>query len=154
FAQVKFEAKVNKQTLALNEKLHVEFVLTCTNGVGDNFVPPSFDGFRVAAGPYLYTSIEIDNNRGKYVQTYSYFLIPTKRGNITLKPGMIEVAGKIYKTDPITIKVTEAVEHPRDPSDNSPPVQKRAEEALTLVAEISKTNPYVNEPITVVYKLY
>jgi hypothetical protein len=25
---------------------------------------------------------------------------------------------------------------------------------LYLIAEISKTNPYVNEPITVVYKLY
>ena len=26
--------------------------------------------------------------------------------------------------------------------------------AFNLVADISKTNPYVNEPITVVYKLY
>jgi hypothetical protein len=29
-----------------------------------------------------------------------------------------------------------------------------ADDNLYLIAEISKTNPYVNEPITVVYKLY
>ena len=39
---------------------------------------------------------------------------------------------------------------PKDP--NSPDF--KAGEGIHLVAEVSKGNPYLNEPITVVYKLY
>ena len=151
FAQVEFEAKVSKTSLALNEKLRIDFSI---NGDGDNFEPPSFEGFRVYAGPYQSVNIDYINGRGSYNKSYSFFLIPTKRGKITIKPATIDVNGKIYNTNPVTVTVTEAVEHPRDPNDNSQPVKERMEEALTLVAEVSKTNPYLNEPITVVYKLY
>ena len=47
-AQVQFEAKVSKQSLGLNERLRVDFSM---NADGDNFTAPSFDGFRVVAGP-------------------------------------------------------------------------------------------------------
>jgi hypothetical protein len=151
FAQIQFEAKVNKQSLALNEKLRIDFTV---NGDGDDFVPPSFEGFRVFAGPYQSVKIDYINGRGTFNKAYSFFLIPLKRGKITIKPATIDVNGKIYKSAPITVNVTEAVDHPRDPNDNSQPVKERMEEALTLVAEVSKTNPYINEPITVVYKLY
>lgn len=150
-AQVQFEAKVNKQSLALNEKLRIDFTV---NGDGDDFVPPAFEGFRVFAGPYQSVKIDYVNGRGTFNKSYSYFLIPTRRGKITIKPASIDVNGKIYKTAPVTVSITEAVDHPRDPNDNSQPVKERMSEALTLVAEVSKTNPYINEPITVVYKLY
>jgi hypothetical protein len=151
FAQIQFEAKVNKQSLALNEKLRIDFTV---NGDGDDFVPPSFEGFRVFAGPYQSVKIDYVNGRGTFNKAYSFFLIPLKRGKITIKPAMIDVNGKIYKSAPVTISITEPVDHPRDPNDNSQPVKERMAEALTLVAEVSKTNPYINEPITVVYKLY
>jgi hypothetical protein len=151
FAQVQFEAKVNKQSLALNEKLRIDFTV---NGDGDDFVPPSFEGFRVFAGPYQSVKIDYVNGRGTFNKSYSFFLIPTKRGKITIKPASIDVNGKIYKTAPVTVTITEPVEHPRDPNDASQPVKERMAEALTLVAEVSKSNPYINEPITVVYKLY
>ena len=48
FAQVQFEAKVSKNSLGLNERLRVDFTM---NVDGDNFIPPSFDGFRVVGGP-------------------------------------------------------------------------------------------------------
>jgi hypothetical protein len=47
-AQVQFEAKVSKTTLGLNERLRIDFVM---NVDGDNFVQPSFEGFRIVAGP-------------------------------------------------------------------------------------------------------
>ena len=48
FAQVDFNAQISKRQLGINERLRVEFSM---NKDGDNFVPPSFDGFRVVAGP-------------------------------------------------------------------------------------------------------
>lgn len=148
FAQtIEFEAKVNKQSVALNEKLRVDFTM---NGDGDNFVPPSFDGFRVFAGPYQSVKIEYMNGRGVFNKTYSYFLIPLQKGSATIRPASVEISGKIYKTAPVKITITAPVDHPGDPNDSRP----TPTDELHLVAEVSKTNPYINEPITVVYKLY
>ncbi|GGW58351.1 hypothetical protein GCM10008085_07550 [Winogradskyella epiphytica] len=47
-AQVKFEAKVSKKTLGVNERLRIDFEM---NQDGDNFVPPNFEGFDVVGGP-------------------------------------------------------------------------------------------------------
>ena len=146
-AQVQFEAKVSKQALGLNERLRIDFSM---NGDGDNFTPPNFEGFRVIAGPSQQVSQSWINGKSSFNKTYSYFLLPMQKGALTIKQASIEINGQIYKTLPIKINVTNAVEQPRDPNDS----QISADEALHLVAEVSKTNPYINEPITVVYKLY
>jgi hypothetical protein len=147
WAQVQFEAKVSKQTLGLNERLRIDFSM---NDDGDNFSPPNFEGFKVIAGPSQQVSQSWINGRSSFNKTYSYFLLPARKGNLVIKQASIEINGQIYKTSPIRIKVTDAVEEPRDASDT----QVSANETLHLVAEISKVNPYLNEPITVVYKLY
>ncbi len=146
-AQVQFEARASKQTLAMNERLRVDFTM---NGDGDNFVPPSFEGFRVVAGPSQQVSQSWVNGKTAFSKTYSYFLLPTQRGQLTIKQAAVEINGQIYKTSPIKITVTAAVEQPRDPNE----ISVSADDALHLVADVSKTDPYLNEPITVVYKLY
>jgi hypothetical protein len=148
WAQVQFEAKVSKNTLGLNERLRIDFTM---NADGDNFSPPSFEGFRIVAGPSQQVSQSWINGRSSFNKSYSYFLLPTQKGTLTIKQAAVEINGQIYKTNPIKINVTAAVQQPRDPNDEP---QVSANDAIHLVAEISKGNPYVNEPITVVYKLY
>jgi hypothetical protein len=147
FAQVKFEAKVSKNKLGVNERLRIDFEM---NKDGDNFVPPSFEGFDVVGGPNTSVSNSWFNGKRSYKKTYSYFLSPQKRGTFTIKQAKIEIEGEIYKTFPVTITVTAAVDKPNGPPDAS----DIASEKIHLVAEVSKTNPYLNEAITVVYKLY
>ena len=146
-AQVQFEAKVSKTTLGLNERLRIDFVM---NMDGDNFNQPSFEGFRIIAGPSQQVSQSWVNGKSSFEKTYSYFLLPQQKGNLIIKQATIEYNGQIYKTNPIKINVTAAVEQPKDPNDT----QISADDNIYLVADISKTNPYINEPITVVYKLY
>mgnify|MGYP003530441035 FL=1 len=146
-AQVQFEAKVTKQSLALNERVRVDFSM---NADGDNFTPPSFDGFRIIAGPSQQVSQSWVNGKSSFRKIYSYILLPTQKGTITIQQASIEIDNQIYKTNPIRVSVTAAVEQAKDPNDT----QISAGDALHLVAEVSKTNPYINEPITVVYKLY
>ena len=146
-AQVQFEAKVSKQTLGLNERLRIDFTM---NDDGDNFTPPNFEGFKIIAGPSQQVSQSWVNGKSSFNKTYSYFLLPTQKGNLVIRQASIDIRGQIYKTSPVKITVTAAVEQPRDPNDS----QVSADESLHLVAEISKTNPYLNEPITVVYKIY
>jgi hypothetical protein len=148
WAQVQFEAKVSKTTLGLNERLRIDFTM---NDDGDNFSPPSFEGFRVVGGPSQQVSQSWINGRSSFQKSYSYYLLPTQKGSLVIKQASVEINGQIYKTNPIRVNVTNAVEQPRDPNDAP---QISADDALHLVAEVSKGNPYLNEPITVVYKLF
>ena len=147
WAQVHFEAKVSKNTLGLNERLRIDFVM---NIDGDNFDEPSFEGFRVIAGPSQQVSQSWINGKSSFEKIYSYYLMPERKGSLLIKQATIEYNGQVYKTSPVRVTVTNAVEQPKDPNDISVSV----DDNLYLVADISKTNPYVNEPITVVYKLY
>jgi hypothetical protein len=147
-AQVQFEARVSKTTLGLNERLRIDFVM---NMDGDNFNQPSFEGFRIIAGPSQQVSQSWINGKSSFEKIYSYYLLPQQKGNLIIKQATIEYNGQIYKTSPIKITVTNAVQEARDPNDAP---QISADNNLYLVADISKTNPYINEPITVVYKLY
>ena len=146
-AQVQFEAKVSKNTLGLNERLRIDFTM---NIDGDNFNQPSFEGFRIIAGPSQQVSQSWVNGKSSFEKTYSYYLLPLQKGALIIKQASIEYNGQIYKTSPVKINVTTAVEQPKDPNDT----QVSADNNIYLVADISKTNPYINEPITVVYKLY
>lgn len=147
FAQVKFETKVSKNKLGINERLRVDFEM---NQDGDHFNPPDFSNFRVVGGPNQSVSNSWINGVRSFSKTYSYFLAPKKQGTFTIDQATITIDGEIYKTIPIKIQVTAAVDVPKDPNDPN----YIASENIHLVAEISKTNPYLNEAITVVYKLY
>ena len=147
FSQVKFEAKVSKQKLGINERLRIDFTM---NKDGDNFNPPNFSGFTVIGGPNQSVKNSWINGVRSYSKIYSYFIAPKKRGNFTIAQATININGETYKTLPIKIEVTAAVDKPKDPNDPN----YIANENIHLVAEVSKANPYLNEAITVVYKLY
>lgn len=146
-AQVQFDAKVSKKRLGINERLRVDFEM---NQDGDNFRPPSFENFRVVGGPNQSISNSWINGKRSFSKTYSYFLSPQTRGNVTIGQATIEIEGETYKTLPIEVEVTSAVEVPKD-GNNADYV---ASENVHLVAEVSNASPYLNEAITVTYKLY
>ncbi len=147
-AQVSFQTKVSKNRLGLNERLRVSFEM---NQNGDNFTPPSFDGFNVVGGPNQSVSNSWVNGVRSFSKSYTYFLTPTRKGKITIAQASIEIDGEVYKTTPIQVEVTQAVNNPNSPQARANAI---ADENLHLVAEISKRNPYLNEAITVIYKLY
>ena len=146
-AQVQFDAKVSKKTLGINERLRIDFEM---NQDGDNFRPPNFEGFRVVGGPNQSISNSWINGKRSFSKTYSYFLAPQSRGKITIGQATIEIKGETYKTLPVEIDVTAAVAVPKDGNN----AEYVASENVHLVAEVSNSNPYLNEAITVTYKLY
>ncbi len=145
--QVNFEAKVSRKQLGINERLRVDFEM---NQDGDNFVPPSFNGFRVVGGPNQAISNSWINGKRSYSKTYSYFLAPQAKGEFTIGQASIEIDGVVYKSPPVTVTVTSAVDIPKDENN----ADYLASENVHLVAEVSNANPYLNEAITVTYKLY
>ena len=147
WSQVEFDARVSKETLGVNERLRVDFEM---NQDGDNFRPPSFQGFTVVGGPNQSISKQWVNGRASFSKTFSYFLQPNATGKLKIGQAEIDIDGTTYKTLPVEITVTGAVDVPKDPND--PAVA--AAENVHLVAEVSKSDPYLNEAFTVVYKLY
>ncbi|MGB2341789.1 MAG: BatD family protein [Flavobacteriaceae bacterium] len=146
-AQVTFQTKVSKNRLGINERLKVSFEM---NKNGDNFTPPKFEGFRVVGGPNQSTSNTWINGKRSFSRSYTYFLNPTRKGALKIGQATINIDGSIYKTSPVEVEVTEAVKTPNQGGN----ADYIADQNVHLVAEVSNSNPYLNEAFTVVYKLY
>ncbi|MEK9788128.1 MAG: BatD family protein [Flavobacteriaceae bacterium] len=146
-AQVSFDAKVSKKRLGLNERLRIDFIM---NENGDNFIPPDFTNFLVVSGPQQSVNRSWVNGVSSFSKTYTYFLTPKSKGSLSIGQAQITINGEVYKTSPIEVQVTEAVKKPNDP-DN---IDYLTDENIHLIAEISNNSPYLNEGISVVYKLY
>jgi hypothetical protein len=145
-SQVNFEATVSKSKLALNERLRIDFVM---NQNGDNFSPPEFENFQIIGGPNQSIKTSYVNGERKFSKTYSYFLKPLKKGKLKINQASIEIDGEIYKSLQIEVIITDSVKQPSDSI-----TQYYNDDDIELRALISKGSPYLNEPITVVYKLY
>jgi len=145
-AQVKFDASVSKTKLGLNERLRIDFVM---NQNGDNFSPPNFEGFQIIGGPNQSIKTTYVNGERSFSKTYSYFLQPLIKGRLSIKQASIEIDGEEYKSLPIEVIITDSVNQPSDSV-----TEYYNNDDIELRALISKSSPYLNEPITVVYKLY
>lgn len=145
-SQVKFDASVSKSKLGLNERLRVDFVM---NQNGDNFSPPNFENFQVIGGPNQSIKTSYVNGERSFSKTYSYFLKPLKKGNLKITQASIEIEGEIYKSLPLEVFITDSVNQPSDSV-----TQYYNDDDIELRALVSKGSPYLNEPITVIYKLY
>ena len=146
-AQVDFELRVSKKKLGINERLRVDFVM---NQNGDNFVPPSFENFNLVGGPNQSISNSYINGKRSFSKTFTYFIAPKQRGIFKIGSAQISFEGVLYKTFPVSVEVLSSIVKPSGSSS----VEYLADENMHLVAEISNTNPYLNEAITVIYKLY
>lgn len=145
--EVTFELEVSKERLGVNERLRADFVM---NRDGDNFIPPDFEGFRILMGPSQAISSSWINGVRSYSKTYSYTLAPLSKGKYSIGQASIIINGETYKTIPKEIEITDAVAQPN----GTPSADDIADDNLHLIAEVSKSNPYLNEPISVVYKLF
>ncbi len=148
FAQVKFTTSVSKNKLGVNQRFRIEFSINQQGG--DNFKPPTFSNFKVVSGPSSSVNQSWINGKSTYSQSYIYTIEPRRKGEFKIGSATIEHNGKTLKSNTVKITVTKEVEVPKDP--NNP--HYIAQQNIHLVAEVSKTSPYVGEGIYVVYKLY
>ena len=146
-AQVNFEATLSKKKLGLNERLRIDFVM---NKNGDNFTPPNFENFQIIGGPNQSIKTSYLNGEQSFSKTFSYFLKPLKKGKLFIYQATITIDGQEYKSLPVEVNVTNSVKGANSNSDN----EYFDDDNIELIASVSKSSPYINEPITIVYKLY
>ncbi len=149
FAQdAKLSVNVSKNKLGVNQRLRVEYNINKQGG--DNFQQPNFKNFKVVGGPSQSVSQSWINGVVSFSQSYTYIIQPKRVGEFDLPSASIEIDKKTITSKPVKIIVTKAVEVPKDPNDPN----YIAEQNIHLVAEISKSKPYVGEGIYVEYRLY
>ena len=146
-AQVNFEATLSKKKLGLNERLRIDFVM---NKNGDNFTPPNFENFQIIGGPNQSIKTSYLNGEQSFSKTFSYFLKPLKKGKLVIYQATVTIDGQEYKSLPVEVNVTNSVKGANSNSDEN----YFDDDNIELIASVSKSSPYINEPITIVYKLY
>jgi len=157
-AQYEFEVRVSKAKIYENERIRIEFT---ANFDGDYFKVPDFGSFN-AHGPSTSISQSWINGKSSFNKSYIYIIEPTKIGKQTIGAATIDYKGEKYKTKPIVIEVIKGEVPQQQNSNQNPnyqqprqqPQQINIEDELQLIAEVNKNNPYVNEPVTVIYKMY
>ena len=142
------KASVSKNKLGVNQRLRVEF---STNKQGaDNFKAPNFKNFKVVGGPSQSVSQSWINGKATFSKSYTYIIQPKRKGEYNIPSATIEIKGKTVSSNSVKIIVLDAVEIPKDPNDPN----YIADQNIHLVAELSKSQPYVGEGIYVEYRLY
>lgn len=172
WAQVQFVTQISRDKIGINEVVEVRFVM---NVDGNHINPPNFSNFQVVGGPMQSYNSSWVNGKTSRTVSVGYFLQPTKKGKITIGSATMEYEGKTYKTQPVTIEVGDAVvQQPRQQThrsrsaqslwdeffgDQREPVQQpqlpqNLGQGIHLVAHVNKSTAFINEPITIEYRLY
>ncbi|WGH74919.1 BatD family protein [Tenacibaculum tangerinum] len=141
-------ATVSKNKLGVNQRLRIEFSINKQGA--DNFKAPNFTNFKIVGGPSQSVSQSWINGKVSFNQSYTYILQPKRKGEFTIPSASIEIEGKTLSSNPVKVIVLDAVDIPKNPNDPS----YIAEQNIHLVAEISKSQPYIGEGIYVEYRLY
>jgi hypothetical protein len=90
------------------------------------------------------------NGKVSFSQSYTYIIQPKRKGEFSIASASIKIGGKFIKSERVKIIVLDAVKVPKNPNDPN----YIAQQNIHLVAEISKSKPYVGEGIYVEYRLY
>ena len=144
----KLVASVSKNKLGLNQRVKIQF--TINKQGADNFQAPNFKNFQIVSGPSQSISQSWVNGSASFSQSYNYIIKPLKKGEFLIPAASIKLNNKTLTSKPVKVIVLDPVEIPKDPNDPN----YIAQQNVHLVAEISKSSPYVGEGVYVEYRLY
>lgn len=167
--EVVFSAQVPREVYA-GEDFDVAFVIN-SQGSHD-FKAPSFKGFDILYGPAQSQSSSFSFINGQMQQSFSlsfsYRLrAPKSAGDFRFEAASIYVKDKLYKTEPLHIKVLPARKqnqgqgsHARSQRsgqsghDPRKAVGEISNDDVFIRCIVNKNNPYVGEEVVVTYRIY
>lgn len=142
------KVSVSKNKLGLNQRLRIEFSINKQGA--DDFTPPKFTNFQIIQGPSQSISQSWINGKVSFSKSYTYILKPKRKGELIIGPASIKYNGATINSKMMKIIVLDPIDIPENPNDPD----YIAQQNIHLVAEISKSRPYVGEGIYVEYRLY
>jgi hypothetical protein len=149
----KFSVSADRTIVGQGEQFQIDFVFEGGNVNNiSNFIPPSFNGFKILSGPNQSTSMTIINGKVSGSLTLSYILLAQNLGEYTIGSASIVYDGKKFTTQPLKLKVDKGSQRQAVQSkENS---NEEIAKNVFIIAEANKTRVLQGEQITVTYKLY
>ncbi|HNR08887.1 MAG TPA: BatD family protein [Saprospiraceae bacterium] len=147
FAQITFTARTDQAEITQDQYLELAFVLE--NAQGSQFSPPRLDDWTVISGPSTSSQMTIVNGTRSSSFSYIYSLAPKRLGTLTIGSASIQVSGKTFSTDPVTIRVVKAA-----PSNNQGINRTPGKGDLFIQVTAKPEKAFVGQQIQVEYKLF
>jgi len=157
FAQdYQIKTSVNKNKVALNERFEYKIEVSGQSTSLPDPKLPDFTNFAILSGPNSSTNIQFINGTMSSSKSYTYILMPRSMGKFTLPPSTVNVDGKSYQSNQITIQVVKEKQQQKNKKNKtkSSTDEDLLGENLYLKTHINKKNVYQNEMVLVTYKLY
>ena len=166
-AQMKATLEVRPAQVSLNQQLTL--TITTTNSNTNEVEQPSLPtlmGFRVVSGPNVSSQFQWINGRSSSSKSYSYVLLPTKKGTFTLGPVEIQAGSEIVFTNSFEVTVDEEFSQPtpaprRNPTGHVPSLWDEPQVAsegvgdqVFVTVEPDRVRAYPGQQITLTYKVY
>jgi hypothetical protein len=148
-----FTAEADPARVAAGEEFRITFAFSGSdvNSVS-NLKAPDFTQFVLISGPSQSTNMQWINGRMSASISYSYILYARQPGKYTIGSAAIEYRGRILKSNPISIEITQG---------KSKPPQKQSDQAsadigdnLIVKAFADKQRVRLGEQLIVTFKLY
>ena len=152
-ADVSFLATVDAKQIGLNETVNFKVTVEGSEGFAQLDIS-QIEDFTLISGPAQSSSFQWVNGKMSSSKTLSWTLIPKRSGTLTIPALDVTIDGKRYRTEAITVRVSQGQ---RQPAQRSGEPQQQSETTTPLVfltAESDKSEAYLGEQITVSYKLY
>lgn len=125
------------------------------NADGKNLRVSPFKDFRHLAGPTTSNSQSVNIVNGQMTReiarTYTYILMAEKEGSFTIPPASIEVKGKIYNSNAVTVKVLKEEDKTVQQSKSATGISKND---IFLRTSVTKHSVYQQEYLVATVKLY
>jgi hypothetical protein len=158
-------ASVGSDTVGVQDQFQLS--VTVTGRDSGDAESPRFGnpgGFRIVSGPNVSTQFQWINGRSSSSKSFTYILIPEKEGQFAINPIEVKVGSRIYKTQPISVRVTSAsrnapparqpVPNPLDPFEEEDRPASRAGDTVIVRAELDKESVYPGQQVTLFYRVY
>ncbi len=140
-----FRTSVSASKIAQHSVFEVQFELLNANGL--DFRPPSFESFRVVGGPSIGSSTMVINGAVSRSQSWSYSLLATTQGKLTIGAATVVAGSKKFITRPVSIEVIAQKDIAKQGSSSS------SREPVLLRAETDRKSYYPGQQIILTYRL-
>ncbi|MCP4542343.1 MAG: protein BatD [Chloroflexi bacterium] len=155
---ITFTASVNRNTISTDETLTLQLTLAgAFSGANQPQLPP-LEGFAVV-GTSQSSQFSIVNGKTTSQVVFTYRLQPTQIGTLTIPAIPVQMGGRTYQTDPVTIEVTQGAAPqaqqpaPETPADTTAPGELAGQD-LYVEADVDNSTPVVGQQIIYYFRFY
>lgn len=146
--KISFNAKASKTEVSINERFVIQFLLSYGQeniSVDRSMKLPDFGGLH-QLGESKINSFQFSNGNAINQNGIEIILVADREGEYVIKPASIVLNGKTYRTETIRITVKQGLK-------SQIPSGQHLQGAF-LTAEVSESNPFLNQEIVLVVKAF